>query len=79
MIREVNIEKPEPIPPHEDDCGEHPPFFIPVQNRVSGTLGDIVTVRAKCVRSCSRFCQTCDACKHKCGHIINHKTTVSNE
>lgn len=77
MIREVDVEKPEPLPPHKDDCGEHPPFFIPTQNRLTGA-GEIITARTKCVYSCSRFCRVCNVCKFKCGHIVNHKTMIDN-
>lgn len=54
----------------DDDCGEHPPYFVPMQNRLSNST-EILTVRAKCVKTCSRFCNTCQCCKFKCGHSIN--------
>lgn len=53
----------------DDDCGEHPPYFVPMQNRLSNAT-EILTVRAKCVKTCSRFCRKCGCCKFKCGHIM---------
>lgn len=77
MIREVGTEQPEPLPLHEDNCGEHPPFLVANQNKLSGSIEPIV-VRAKCDRACSRFCKPCDVCKFKCGHTINHKTMIDS-
>lgn len=62
---------------HEDDCGEHPPAIIPTRNDITGS-GEILTIRAKCVRSCSRFCKNCSVCKFKCGHTHNMEKFVPN-
>ena len=77
MIREIDDEKPKPPPPHEDNCGEHPPFLVANQNKLTGLIEPIV-VRARCERSCSRFCIVCDVCKYKCGHINNHKSMIDS-